>query len=125
MQDEEGKSQPVPRKALAELFKILKDDIRLVVFNACFSEPQAHGIIENIGFAVGLSQKIGDKAAIQFAEALYQAIGFGRTVQEAFDLGVNALGLAGVGEELTPQLLNHPKADPCEVRLVNVDGDEG
>ncbi|MFT5324791.1 MAG: hypothetical protein ACI8P0_002656 [Planctomycetaceae bacterium] len=102
------------------LFKVLKDDIRLVVFNACFSRPQAEGIVENIAFAIGMNRAIGDKAAIQFAEALYQAIGFGRTMQEAFDLGTNALPMAGIPEGSTPELLAHPKADSTEVALLNL-----
>ncbi len=88
------------------------------MFNACYSKQQAEGIIENIAFAIGMNKAIGDQAAIQFAEALYQGIGFGRTVQVAFDLGKNALQLAGIGEELTPRLLSHPKADAAKVCLI-------
>jgi len=120
LQDDDGSSHPVPRAALVSLFNVLKDDIRLVVFNACFSRPQAEGIVENIAFAIGMNRAIGDKAAIQFAEALYQAIGFGRTMQEAFDLGTTALPMAGIPEGSTPELLAHPKADPTKVALLNL-----
>jgi hypothetical protein len=123
LQDDRENSHHVSREAIAALFKTLKDNIRLVVFNACYSEPQAEGIVENIAFAIGMNRAIGDKAAIQFSEALYQGIGFGRTLKEAFDLGTIALQLAGIGEELTPQLLNHAKANPTEVRLIKIDGE--
>jgi hypothetical protein len=119
LQDDHGKSHYVTRKAISALFKTLKDDIRLVVFNACFSKPQAEGIVENIAFAVGMNQAIGDNAAMSFAAGFYRGIGFGRSMQESFDLGKSALQLAGIGQELIPQLLNHPMADPTKVCLVN------
>lgn len=68
-----------------------------------------------------MNQAIGDKAAIQFAESLYRGVGFGNTLKEAFDLGTIELQLAGIGEELTQQLLTHPKADPTQVKLISVD----
>ena len=46
---------------------------------------------------------IGDDAAITFAASFYRAIGFGRTIQEAFDQGRTALMLEGIPEERTPR----------------------
>ena len=119
LQDENGNAKPVNGKVVASLFKTLRDDIRLVVFNACYSESQAKGIVQNIAFAIGMNKAIGDTAAIQFAQSFYRAIGFGRTVQEAFDVARIELDLAGIGEESTPQILHHPKADPDQVVLID------
>lgn len=113
-----GKSQPVSTAALRELFRTLKDNIRVVVFNACFSRSQAAAIVENIDCAVGMNKAIGDQAAITFAASFYRALGFGRSVQEAFDQGKTALMLAGIREENTPELLCRQGVDPADIVLV-------
>ncbi|HEX8200755.1 MAG TPA: CHAT domain-containing protein, partial [Isosphaeraceae bacterium] len=87
--------RPVPREALAGLFRVLKDNVRIVVLNACYSEEQARAIVQSIDCAVGMSAAIPDKAAIAFATEFYQALGFGKSVQEAFDLGVYRLTAEG------------------------------
>jgi hypothetical protein len=112
LEDDQGRTRPVSKKALTGLFRILKDDIRVVVLNACFSKPQAEAIAEQVGCAVGMKQAIGDVAAIEFASAFYQAIGYDQSIQTAFDLGCNALQLLGIPEEDTPTLVARRPAKP-------------
>lgn len=98
--------------ALADLFRVLKDGIRVVVLNACFSEVQAKAIVAQIDFVVGMGDSIGDEAARVFAAAFYRGLAFGRTVHSAFELGINELKLAGLGaEDSIPQLLTRNGAD--------------
>ena len=52
-----------------------------MVLNACYSETQARAIAEHIDAVVGMTTAVGDQAAINFAAAFYQALGFGRTVK--------------------------------------------
>ncbi|MFN8443986.1 MAG: hypothetical protein U0175_24610 [Caldilineaceae bacterium] len=73
--------------------------------NACFSETQANAIAQHINFVVGMNQKLGDQAAIAFAIGFYQALGAGRTIDEAYKLGVVQIRLQGSPEHLTPVLL--------------------
>jgi hypothetical protein len=87
LEDNQGKSQPVSTRALGQLFSVLKDNIRCVVLNACYSERQAQAIAAHIDCVIGMSKAIGDSAAVSFAEAFYQALGYGRDVKAAFDLG--------------------------------------
>ncbi|AOK51251.1 hypothetical protein WT74_00025 [Burkholderia stagnalis] len=104
--------------ALADLFRVLKDGIRVVMLNACYSAVQAKAIVEQIDFVVGMSDSIRDDAARVFAAAFYRGLAFGRSVRSAFDLGINELKLAGLGpEDSIPQLLIREGADP-EVALV-------
>ena len=65
-----------------------------------------------------MNQAIGDSAAITFAAAFYQAIGFGRSVKVAFESGKAALLLDGSPEENTPVLLFRTGVDPDKVFLV-------
>jgi hypothetical protein len=116
--DAHEEAKPVSKAALKQLFTTLKDNIRVVVLNACFSLPQAKAITEVIDCAVGMNQAIGDDAAITFAAAFYQAIGFGRSIKVAFESGKAALLLDGIPEENTPILLVRTGVDPANVFLI-------
>lgn len=105
VEDETGHGQTVTPEALRQLFRILKDNIRCVILNACLSLSQAEAIIEEIDCVVGMSAKIGDEAAIRFAGGFYRALGYGRSVQTAFDLGCNEIGLANLDQDAIPKLL--------------------
>lgn len=113
-EDTNGQSQSVPPTALSNLFRTLKDNIRCVVLNACYSEPQAKAIAEHIDCVVGMSKAIGDRAAINFSTAFYQALGYGRNVKTAFDLATNQIDLASLNEQDTPKLIAL-KNDPANV----------
>jgi CHAT domain-containing protein len=110
-----GRPRSLSKDSLVGLFELLKDNLRVVVLNACHTKPQAEAIAEVIDCAIGMNTAIGDKAAIVFAAAFYQALGFGRDVQTAFKLGRNALELEGIPEEQTPELHYREKAvDPSK-----------
>jgi hypothetical protein len=105
LEDNNGNSQTVSPRALSRLFSVLKDNIRCVVLNACYSEQQAQAIAGTIDCVIGMSTAIGDPAAINFAAAFYQALGYGRNVKTAFDLGCLQIDLDDLDEQDTPQLL--------------------
>lgn len=108
----------VSAAALRTLFRVLKNNVRVVVLNACFSTEQAKTIVEEIDFVVGMSDAIDDDAARIFAAAFYRGLAFGKSVQAAFDLGVNELQLNGfVDDETVPVLLAGSGADPAAVVL--------
>jgi CHAT domain len=111
--------KPVTKEALVSLFHTLKDNIRVVVLNACFSRPQAEAITQEIDCAIGMSRAIGDDGAITFAASFYRAIGFGRSVEGAFDQGKAALLLEGIPEEKTPVLITREKIDPTNIFVIN------
>jgi hypothetical protein len=105
LEDASGNSHPVSVRALSSLFSVLKDNIKCVVLNACYSEQQAQAIAQSIECVVGMSKAIGDESAIGFATAFYQALGFGRDVGTAFELGCIQIDLEGLSEGNTPKLL--------------------
>ena len=116
--DDNGASKAISKRAIRALFTTLRDNIRVVVLNACYSQSQAESITEVIDCAVGMSNAIGDRAAIVFAASFYRAIGFGRSIQEAFDQGRTALLLEGIPEDQTPRLLVRPGVDPSKAHLL-------
>jgi hypothetical protein len=117
-QDVEGNAKPVTPDAIATTVATAADDVRPAVFNACFSAEQADAVVAHIPVAVGMGRPIGDTAARVFAGALYNAIGFGYSVQRAFDQAVAALKLEGIPEDDTPELVCAEGVDPDAVVLV-------
>jgi hypothetical protein len=103
-EDETGIAEPVPTKALAELFALCVGHVECVVLNACFTEDQANAISQHIPIVVGMRKEIGDAAAVKFAIGFYDALGAGRTYEDAFKFGCNAIDLKGIPESLTPIL---------------------
>ena len=118
MLDDQGNPKPVSKEALVHLFHILKGNVRVVVLNACYSQPQAEALAQTIDCTVGMNRPIGDEAAIVFAASFYRALGFGRTVKEAFELGQAALLLEGIPEEKTPELLTRQGVDAAGLVLI-------
>ncbi len=118
LEDQTGNAQPVSPQALGRMFRTLKDNVRCVVLNGCFSATQAQAIVQEIDCVAGMSKDIGDDAAIQFAGGFYQALGYGRSVQTAFENGCNQIDLEALGEESTPQLLVKPGIDPTRLDFV-------
>ena len=114
LRDESGRSRAVTRKALTELFKILKDNIRIVVLNSCYSKPQAKAISQIIDYTIGTNKVIGDQAAIAFAAAFYQGLSFERSVRDSFALGRNLVDLKGHPKSKVLELLVRDGVDANE-----------
>ncbi len=108
LEDKQGKSKAVSKETLVQLFKILKDNVRVVVLNACFSKSQAEALQEVIDYTIGMNKEVGDKMAINFASAFYQALAFDRTVPEAFELAKLEVDLEGLKGSDIPQLFIRP-----------------
>jgi len=109
-ENQSGQIQFVEPDALAALFEQFTNQVNCVLLNACYSEIQAKAIAEHIEYVIGMNQAIGDKAAIAFAIGFYQALGAGRTIDEAYKLGCIQIRLQGISEHLTPVLFRGSKS---------------
>lgn len=116
---DDGNAAPVSKAGLKAMLKAVKDNIRLVVLNACYTRQQADSITDVIDCAIGMKSGIGDEAARVFAASFYLAIGFGRSVQNAFDQAVAQLAVMGIPEFKTPILSCRTGVDPAYVFLVD------
>jgi TIR domain/CHAT domain len=103
-EDVTGKSQPINSDALANLFELISDRVSCVILNACYSEIQAQAISKHIPFVIGMSQAIGDRAAIAFAVGFYKALGAGHSFQKAYNFAKVEIQLEAIQENLTPVL---------------------
>lgn len=102
LEDESGYPRLVKAEALANLFKLFSNQIECVILNACYSEVQAEAISQHIKYVIGMKQAIGDQSAIKFATGFYDSVGAGRTIEDAFELGKNAIDLDGIPGKLIP-----------------------
>ena len=115
---DDGFPRPVSTQALTSVFKTFKNTTRLIILNACYSKAQAEAIQQEIECIVGMNAAIGDIAARTFAASFYRAIGFGRSIQEAFEQGKSALLLESIAEDSTPELLMRPGTNPNSIVLL-------
>jgi hypothetical protein len=88
-----------------------------VVLNACHSELQAKAIANHIDCVIRMSKEISDSAAISFSASFYQALGYGKDIKTAFDLGCGQIDLEDLSEQDTPKLLAD-KCNPQQIFLV-------
>ena len=91
VENERGNAVRVHPGALSGLFKLCSDYVECVLLNACYSKSQAEAINEHIAYVIGMRRKIEDKAAMEFAVGFYDALGAGKSVEEAFEFGCNAI----------------------------------
>jgi hypothetical protein len=106
-------------EALTTLFRSFPGNIRLVVLNACGSDVQAQAIADVVGCAIGMRGEVSDEAAITFGSSFYRAIGFGESIQAAFDQARSAVGLSHFTERERPQLASRADVDPARLVLVS------
>lgn len=107
-EDEAGQAKFVDDKALASLFELFADRLVCVVLNGCYSKVQAEAIVQYIPHVIGMSEAISDKSALEFSVGFYDALGAGRPVEFAYELGCRAIAMSGglPDEDLIPVLLN-------------------
>ncbi|MBK8492126.1 MAG: CHAT domain-containing protein [Saprospirales bacterium] len=104
LEDIAGNGQEVSAEALGKLFKLFADQIKCVVLNACYSETQAGEIVKHGIPVIGMNTAVPDKAAVEFSEAFYDALGAGRNIDFAFELGCSAIELYNLKAEDIPVL---------------------
>jgi hypothetical protein len=108
----DGTGRRASAAALGDLFRAANDNIRVVVLNACHSASAVQAIGPHVDYIVGMKAAITDDAATVFAAAFYSALGFGRTVPEAFDQAVAMLAVHGHPARKLAELVARPQADP-------------
>ncbi|MGC1931401.1 MAG: hypothetical protein WA667_20710 [Candidatus Nitrosopolaris sp.] len=90
-----------------------------MILDACYSEPQAKAISNYVDCVIGMSQAVTDSGAREFAAHFYQALGFGKSIQDAFDLGIVELKLFNISDENIPKLTCRVGVDPSNIFILN------
>jgi hypothetical protein len=105
LEDATGNAQEVSAEALGNFLKLFREHIRAVVLNACYSEEQAKEIVKHGIPVVGMKSEVPDKAGVEFSEAFYDALGAGKSLEFAFELGCSAIEMYNLSKEDIPRLL--------------------
>lgn len=114
----DGETKLVTKDAIVQMIKVMLDNLQVVIFNTCLSGEQAQAVSEYVDVAIGMTEEIDDDAARVFAAQFYSAIGFGRSVQQAFDQGIAALMVNGIPEDHIPEIYHRDDVNPSEIILV-------
>ncbi|MCA9719389.1 MAG: CHAT domain-containing protein [Myxococcales bacterium] len=105
-------------EALAELLDEFSGDLRCVVLNACHSREQAETLARRVDVVIGMDADVEDGVAIAFARGFYGALAHDAALARAFNLGCNAIALAGFDQASAPRLIvRGPEVDPATMRL--------
>jgi WD40 repeat protein len=104
LEDETGQLVLVKADALASMFKLFATKgVECVLLNACYSEVQAKAISQHVNYVIGMNRTVGDKAAVAFSVAFYDAIAAGEQIPFAYELGCSQM--MSFLEQQTPVLL--------------------
>ena len=104
LEDETGQPALVTADVLASQFALFATKgVECVVLNACYSAEQAQAIRQYVNYVIGMNTTVGDKAAVAFAVAFYDAIAAGEEVEFAYKLGCSQM--ISFVEHKTPVLL--------------------
>lgn len=116
--DPEGNAKFVSKTAIVQMLASAAANLRLVVFNTCFSFNQAEEITEHVEAAIGMSDSIKDGAARDFSAQFYSGIGFGRSVQQAFDQARALLLAENTDQAQIPILFTKADVEAKDIILV-------
>ena len=115
-----GQTRLLDTQAIADLFKLFKNQIECVVLNACYSQVQAAEISKHINYVIGTKREIRDDAAIAFSKGFYEALGNGETIQRACLFGCNRIQLDIYGSSKTPERKLIPVYSEAEGKYIEL-----
>ena len=111
-----GLMRPLPPEALAARFRLMRDHLRCVVINACFSVEQAAILAEHVDTVIAMEGDISDPAAVAFSMGFYGALGAAGSeadFDEAFDLACAEMRIQGVANVERPFIMTEKGMRHC------------
>lgn len=114
---DDGRAEAVPPESLRALFRAFRDTVQVVVFNACYSLPQATAVAEELSFAVGIPARIKDEAAVAFSKNFYSGLAEHLSVPRAYEQAIADLTLRRVPTKDHPVLIERRVTEPAAAPL--------
>jgi hypothetical protein len=118
LEDADGHTRTLDNAQLSSLISVTSDRIRLALFNSCESSAQAEAACDYIDAAIGMEQSIGDESAKIFAAQFYNSLGFGHSLQKAFDQARVQVKVETGAVSGSPSLFVAPGLDASQLYLV-------
>lgn len=104
LEDQFGNAVLLDKERLSVVVGAAAKHVKLIVFNACYSDEEADKILRHVDATIGMTDSISDAAAKAFAAQLYSSIGFGLDLQTSFNQARAAVALISPEEIGTPRL---------------------
>jgi anti-sigma regulatory factor (Ser/Thr protein kinase) len=122
VEDRSGRHLPIAPASLSAFFERFSGVVKCVLLNACYSFAQAQAIAQHVDYVIGMNAAISDRASIAFSIGFYQALGSGRSYEEAYKFGCVQIGLEGLQESTVPVLLRKPEAPETapEIKIARI-----
>ncbi len=120
-QGADGRPQLVSAEALETAFAAAGSSVKLVVLNACYSEPQAAALLTRVDCVVGMRGSILDDAARSFAIGFYGGLGERESVAASYKQGCAAIRLEGLPDADRPQLRTRHGIDAAKLVLASAE----
>jgi WD40 repeat protein len=121
LQGEQRHPQHVSASALTQVIGAAAPSARVIVLNACFSDAMADALRSVVDCVVGMRGAIGDDAARSFSAGFYRALGYHRSVGNAFAQAVAALAAKHVPYEHLPVCRTRDGVSADDIFLSNHD----
>ncbi len=117
---DDGEVRVIEPEVLVGLVRAIGQSVRVIIYNACWSERAAEGMAERVEVAIGMDAPVTDAGAKAFAAGFYRAIGSGESVAAAFEVGRFELRNTPRprSEEAVPVMISRADVDPESVFLV-------
>lgn len=104
-EDDYGLARVIPVDGLVHLFRTLGRSVDCVLVNACDTELLARALSVVVPYAIGMRQPVRDRSSIRFSAGFYQALAAGKSIEEAFQLGVIMLKMTPIGSDAEAPVL--------------------
>lgn len=95
---DDNKPQLLPLVALKRLLKPLQGKVELMILNSCFSSELAKEISKFGLYVTGNNFEIMDTSSISFVKGLYNGLGEGKTIEEAYNDAMVVLAIESTEE---------------------------
>jgi hypothetical protein len=118
--DRRGGGHLLAAEVFAQAMQAVDVPPQLVVLNACKSQAHLKELVRVVPLAVGMTDSIGDAAALTFAARFYASLTDGQSVLASYRLAkVQMAGSSSSAADADlPVLAHDPAVDPSAVRLV-------
>jgi hypothetical protein len=98
-EDDYGLARVIPVDGLVHLFRTFGRSVDCILVNACDTELLARELSVVVPYAIGMRQPVRDRSSIRFSAGFYQALAAGKSIEEAFQLGVIMLKMTPIGSD--------------------------
>lgn len=111
-----GGSHLVRNAAIVQLVAACAS-IRIVMLNACYTEPLAELLREHVDVVIGMRDTINSNTAVAFGSRFYYTLASGESVDTSFRRSLASLSMHNLPNQDAPQLLCRSGIDSSQMVL--------